>query len=192
MHRRDRISRRKRRRRVCSSVLGGCAISVRAVVLLLVLGGWSGQGCCRRGRGCSARQGRPAGGRDAGQSWAHGMQEGSGAASVSWRQLQRQGRPAGGGATHGRGAVQGGLQGLGLAALAALGQGDAGACGGWATTLLVCAMGHSGTAAGRQGQRRRHLFLDVQEEGEQGREEKLGPATRADETRCAGSQVGFI
>jgi hypothetical protein len=67
MHRRDRISRRKRRRRVCSSVLGGCAISVRAVVLLLVLGGWSGQGCCRRGRGCSARQGRPAGGRDAGQ-----------------------------------------------------------------------------------------------------------------------------
>jgi hypothetical protein len=81
--------------------------------------------------------------------------------------------------------------------------------------VLVCAMGHSGTAAGgaahdrtglqavqggarlravlaAQGQRRRHLFVDVQEEGEQGREEKLGPATWAVETRCAGSHVGFI
>jgi hypothetical protein len=29
-HRRDRISWRKRRRRVCSSVLGGCVVSVRA------------------------------------------------------------------------------------------------------------------------------------------------------------------
>jgi hypothetical protein len=36
------------------------------------------------------------------------------------------------------------------------------------------------------GGRRQHLFMDAQEEGEQGREEKLGPATWAAGMRCRG------
>jgi hypothetical protein len=48
-----------------------------------------------------------------------------GGASVFWRRLQRQGRPAGGAQRTDEGAAQGGLQGLGLAALAALGHGGA-------------------------------------------------------------------
>jgi hypothetical protein len=63
-------------------------------------------------------------------------------------------------------------RGLGLAALAALGHGDAGACGGLGDDA--------------PGGRRQHLCEDVKEEGEQGREEKLGPATWAAEMRCRG------
>jgi hypothetical protein len=41
------------------------------------------------------------------------------------------------------------------------------------------ATGEGGCSSSGQERRRRHLFVDVQEEGEQGREEKLGPATWA-------------
>jgi hypothetical protein len=143
----------------------GGSVLFQAVLLLFVLGGWSGARVLQARQGAQ-RTARPAcrgsrcwailGARDAG-----GQRRCFCFLAACW-----------GGATHGRG--------CGAGRPAGARAGGPGGAGAWRCR------GVRGLGDDAPGGRRQHLCEDVKEEGEQEREGNLGPATWAAGMRCKG------